>query len=56
MTRQVRRVAVVSAGRASVGTLWLIAGGDDTFIALDKVVAIRAIASPMPPCLAAIAG
>jgi hypothetical protein len=53
---EINGCSLVSAGRASVGTLWLLAGGDDTFIALDRVIAIRAIASPMAPSLAAIAG
>jgi hypothetical protein len=45
--------SLVSAGRTSVGTLWVFANGDDTFIPRHEVIAIRATASPNVPALAA---
>jgi hypothetical protein len=36
--------SLVSAGRASVATLWVLADGDDTFISRDQVLDIRAAA------------
>jgi hypothetical protein len=45
--------SLVSAGRASVGTVWLFADGDDTFIPLSEVINVRAAASPIGPVLAA---
>ena len=41
--------SLVSAGRAPVGTLWVFADGDDTFIPLHQVIDIRATASPIGP-------
>jgi hypothetical protein len=45
--------SLVSAGRASVGTLRVFADGDDTFIMRHEVIDIRATASPSGPALAA---
>src|SRR5689334_19675975 len=45
--------SLVSAGRASVGTLWLFADGADTFIPLEDVLDIRASAPSYPASLAA---
>jgi hypothetical protein len=44
--------SVVSAGRASVGTLWVFADGADTFIPLHEVIDIHATASLLGPVLA----
>jgi hypothetical protein len=45
--------SLVSAGRASVGTVWVFAEGDDTFIPLSEVINVRAAASLSGPVLAA---
>ena len=37
----------VSAGRASARTLWVFADGDDTFIPVDEVTDVRAMAPTM---------
>ena len=45
--------SLVSAGRASVGTVWVFADGDDTFIPFHEVINVRAAAPPIGPVLAA---
>jgi hypothetical protein len=37
---------LVSAGRASVRTLWVFRNGDDAFIPMDEVRDVRATAPP----------